>query len=62
MVLGDSRETAQIHRVQLYRSDIEKLIVETLRYLGNDLRFADTASAPDVQRHTLADQRVERFA
>jgi hypothetical protein len=42
-------------------SNIEKLPVEIIRYLSDDLRFADAAGAPDVQRHTLANQRVKRF-
>jgi hypothetical protein len=54
-------KTAQVDRIELDGSDIEKLPVEITRYLGNDLRFADAAGAPDMQRHTLAHQRVERF-
>ena len=29
--------------------------------LGNDLRLADAARAPDVQRHTFANQRMKRL-
>jgi hypothetical protein len=29
--------------------------------MSNDLRLADAAGAPDVQRHTLTDQRMKRF-
>jgi hypothetical protein len=45
----------------LYRSNIEKLPVQIVCHLGDDLSFADAARAPDVQGHTLANQRVKRF-
>jgi hypothetical protein len=38
-----------------------KLEVEIVRDLGDDLRLADAARAPDMQRHTFADQRMKRL-
>jgi hypothetical protein len=62
-VRGDPRQPTQVHRVELHGADVENRIVETLRHLSDDLRFADTTGTPDapgMQRYTLADQRMER--
>jgi hypothetical protein len=42
-------------------TNVQELKVEIVRDLGNDLRFADAARAPDMQRHTFADQRMKRL-
>ena len=60
-VRGDAGQTAEIDRIELHSPDIEKLPVEIGGNLGNDLRLADAARAPDVQRHTFADQRMKRL-
>ena len=60
-VCGNSWETAQIHGIELHRPDVEELTLPVGGDLGNNLRFADAARAPDVQGHTFADQRMERL-
>ena len=61
LVGSDSRQASQIDRIELDGANIEKLPVQIRSNLGDDLRFADAAGAPDVQRHTFADQRMQRF-
>jgi hypothetical protein len=45
----------------LHGADVKELKVEIVRNLSHDLRFADAARTPDVQRHTFADQRMKRL-
>ena len=61
LICGDARQPAQIDRIKLNRSNVEELPVEIRGYLCNDLRLAHTARAPDVQRHTFGNERMERF-
>ena len=41
--------------------DVQKVVVEIVGDLGDDLRLPHAARAPDVQGHTFADQRVKRL-
>ena len=61
LVFGDPRQTPKIDRVELHGPHVEKVVVEIVGDLGNDLRFADAACTPDMQRHTFADQRMKRL-
>jgi hypothetical protein len=61
LVGGDPGQASKIDRIKLYRAHVEKVDAEIVGELGNDLLFADTACTPDMQRHTLADQRMKRF-
>ncbi|HEY6849429.1 MAG TPA: hypothetical protein VI320_24930 [Terracidiphilus sp.] len=61
LTFGDSRQTPEIDRVKLHRPHVKKVVVEIASYLGNDLRLSDSASTPDVQGQTLADQRLKRL-
>jgi hypothetical protein len=45
----------------LHGANVQEIKVEIVRNLGDDLRLADAARAPDMQRHTFADQRMKRF-
>jgi hypothetical protein len=61
LVGRDPRQAPQVDRVELYGAHVEKLPVQVSSDMGDDLGFADAAGAPDVQRHTLADQRMQRL-
>ena len=61
LVSGDPRETTEIHRIELDRAHIEETYLAISSDLVHDLRFANAAGAPDMHRHTLADQRMQRF-
>jgi hypothetical protein len=61
LVLGDPRQTPEIDRVELHGPHIEKVVVEVVGDLGNDLGFPDAAGTPDVQGHTFTNQRMERL-
>jgi hypothetical protein len=45
----------------LHGAHVKELKVEIVRDLRDDLRFADAARAPDMERHTFADQRMKRL-
>ena len=45
----------------MYSANVKELKVEIVRNLRDDLRLADTARAPDMQRHTFTDQRMKRL-
>ena len=60
-VRSDSWQAAQIDRVELHRPDVEELAIPVGGDLGDNLRLADTAGAPDVQGHTFVDQRMKRL-
>ena len=62
LIRRNARQAAQIHWIELQGAYIEKVVVEIAGDLSNDLRFPNTASAPDVKGYTFADQRVERLA
>ena len=55
------RQTTKIHRIELNGAHIKELHLAISRDLVDDLGFADTAGAPNMQWHTLADQRMQRF-
>ena len=57
----DAGQAAQIDRIELHGSHVEKFVVEIVGDLGDDLRLADAAGAPDMQGHTFANQRMKRF-
>jgi hypothetical protein len=61
LVRLDPWESPQIDRIELDCADVEELIVEIVRNLRDDLRLADAACAPDMQGHTLTDQRMKRL-
>jgi hypothetical protein len=60
-VFGDPRQAPKIDRVKLHGPHVEKVVPEIVGNLSNDLRLADAACAPDMRRHTFADQRMERL-
>jgi hypothetical protein len=41
LVCGDPRQTSQVNRIELPRTDVKKVIVEIIRYLSDNLRFTD---------------------
>jgi hypothetical protein len=45
----------------LHGANVQEIKVEIVRDLRDDLRLADAARTPDMQRHTFADQRMKRF-
>jgi hypothetical protein len=45
----------------LHGANVKELKVEIVRNLRDDLRLSDAARAPDMQRHTLTDQRMKRL-
>jgi hypothetical protein len=61
LVCFDSGQPPQIDRIELHGANIKELKGEIVRDLRDDLRFADAARAPDMQRHTFADQRMKRL-
>jgi hypothetical protein len=61
LIRRDARQTAQIDRIELNGAHVKKCDSEIARHLGDDLRLAHAARAPDVQRHTFADQRMKRL-
>jgi hypothetical protein len=61
LVFGDPRQTPKIDWVKLHGTHVEKVAVEIVGDLGDDLRFANAARTPNMQRHTFADQRVKRL-
>ena len=61
LVRCDARQSAQIDRIELNGAHVKKRASEIARHLGDDLRFAHAARAPDMQRHTFADQRMKRL-
>ena len=61
LVCFDPGQPSQINRIELHGANVKELIVEIVRDLSDDLRLADTACAPNVQRHTLTYQRMKRL-
>jgi hypothetical protein len=61
LIRCDPRQPAQIDRIELDGTNIKEVEVEIARDLRYDLRLADTARAPDMQRHTFTDQRMKRL-
>jgi hypothetical protein len=61
LIILDARQSPQINRIELYRANVQEIKVEIVRDLGDDLRFSDATRAPDMQRHTFADQRMKRL-
>ena len=61
LIRCDARQSAQIDRIELNGAHIKKCDSEIARHLGDDLRLADAARAPNVQRYTFADQRMKRL-
>ena len=61
LVFRDPRQTPEIDRVKLHGPHIEKVVVEIVGDLGDDLRLSDSASAPDVQGYTFANERMKRL-
>ena len=61
LVCGDTRQSPKIDRIELDGTNVKKLKVKIGSDLRHDLRFTDAARAPDMQRHTFADQRMKRF-
>ena len=45
----------------MYSANVKEVEVEIVRNLRNDLRLAYATCAPDMQGHTLADQRMKRL-
>src|SRR5208283_4989286 len=58
---GDPRQTPKIDRVKLHGSHVEKVVVEIVGDLGDDLRLTNSACTPDVQGHTFTDERMKRL-
>jgi hypothetical protein len=42
-------------------SNVKELVIEIAGYLAHDLRLSGAAWAPDVERHTFANERTERL-
>ena len=61
LVRGDAWQPPQINGIELYGANVKEKDVEIARHLSDDLRFADAARAPDVQRHAFTYERMERF-
>ena len=61
LILDNSGQSPEIDRVKLHGAHIEKVIVEIVSDLGDNLRLSNAARAPDVERHTFADQRMKRL-
>jgi hypothetical protein len=61
LIILDPRQPSQIDRIELHGANVQELKVEIVRDLRDDLRFADAARAPDMQRHTFANQRMKRL-
>ncbi len=61
LVLFDARQSSKIDWIELHGANVKEVKVEIVRDLRDDLRFADATRAPDMQRHTFADQRMERL-
>ena len=60
-ISGNPRQATKVDRIQLNRADIEKLAFQLGCDLGDNLRLSHAAGAPDVQRHTFGDKRMERL-
>jgi hypothetical protein len=61
LVRGYARETTQIDGIELHCPHVEEVVAEVGGDLADDLRFADAARSPDMQGHTLANERMKRF-
>jgi hypothetical protein len=61
LMFGDPRQTPEIDRVKLHGPHVEKVVVQIVCDLGDDLRLPNAARAPDMQGYTFANQRVKRF-
>ena len=61
LVFGDPRQTPKIDRVKLHSPHVEKVVVEIVGDLRDDLRLPNATRAPDVQGHTFGDQRMKRL-
>jgi len=61
LILGNTRQTPEIDRVKLHGPHIEKVVVEIVSDLSNDLRLSNAARTPDMQGHTFANERMERL-
>ena len=61
LVCLDPWQSSQIDRIELDGAHVKEVEVEIVRDLRDDLRLADATCAPDMQRHTLPNQRMKRL-
>jgi hypothetical protein len=61
LIRRNSWQAAQVDRIELHGPYIEKVVVEIVGDLRDDLRFSDATGAPNVQGYAFANERVKRL-